>query len=123
MCVGGVYVFDHLERVGCWCAEMDIGGEARPISKHLKASRKGTRGRTHSSLHVTPLSTHLSALLVCCPCAAGDIVNMKELGVWEPLMVKTQTFKTAIEAGGPGVTGGAVLQQSLLQSQNFTAPP
>jgi hypothetical protein len=24
---------------------------------------------------------------------------MKELGVWEPLMVKTQTFKTAIEAG------------------------
>lgn len=28
----------------------------------------------------------------------GDIVDMKELGVWEPLMVKTQTFKTAIEA-------------------------
>ena len=43
------------------------------------------------------------------PCVlhAGDIVNMKELGVWEPLMVKTQTFKTAIEAGGlMVVTGG-----------------
>lgn len=27
---------------------------------------------------------------------------MKELGVWEPLVVKTQTLKTAIEAGTPG---------------------
>jgi len=29
---------------------------------------------------------------------SGDIVDMKELGIWEPLAVKTQTFKTAIES-------------------------
>ena len=28
----------------------------------------------------------------------GVIVDMKELGVWEPLAVKVQTFKTAVEA-------------------------
>ena len=28
---------------------------------------------------------------------AGVLVDMKELGVWEPLSVKEQTFKTAIE--------------------------
>jgi len=28
----------------------------------------------------------------------GVLVNMKEYGVWEPMSVKTQTFKTAIEA-------------------------
>lgn len=27
----------------------------------------------------------------------GELVDMKEYGVWEPAMVKTQTFKTAIE--------------------------
>lgn len=44
-------------------------------------------------------------VLDVCAAASGDIVNMKELGVWEPLMVKTQTFKTAIEAGRRGVGG------------------
>ena len=29
---------------------------------------------------------------------AGTIVDMKELGVWEPYEVKTQTIKTAIES-------------------------
>ncbi len=29
---------------------------------------------------------------------AGTIVDMKELGVWEPYAVKTQTFKTSLEA-------------------------
>lgn len=29
---------------------------------------------------------------------AGNIVDMKELGVWEPYVVKTQTIKTAIES-------------------------
>ena len=41
-----------------------------------------------------------------CPCAthfhetvtAGEIVDMKELGVWEPYEVKTQTIKTAVES-------------------------
>ncbi len=28
----------------------------------------------------------------------GDLVDMKELGIWEPLAVKQQTYKTAIEA-------------------------
>jgi TCP-1/cpn60 chaperonin family len=28
----------------------------------------------------------------------GEIVDMKELGVWEPYMVKVQTLKTSIEA-------------------------
>lgn len=51
---------------------------------------------------------HLLDSLHChCHCgadaAAGEIVDMKELGVWEPLMVKTQTFKTAIEAGELGL--------------------
>lgn len=32
----------------------------------------------------------------CAP--AGDIKDMKELGIWEPYAVKTQTYKTAIEA-------------------------
>jgi T-complex protein 1 subunit gamma len=27
----------------------------------------------------------------------GALVDMKELGIWEPLSVKTQTYKTAIE--------------------------
>jgi len=27
----------------------------------------------------------------------GDVVDMKEFGVWEPFSVKTQTYKTAIE--------------------------
>jgi len=52
---------------------------------------------------------------VVCPVRAGDIVDMKELGVWEPLMVKTQTFKTAIEAGGlrGGGRGGCKLCVSM----------
>ena len=29
---------------------------------------------------------------------AGAITDMKALGVWEPFEVKTQTFKTAVEA-------------------------
>jgi len=29
----------------------------------------------------------------------GTLVDMKTLGVWEPIQVKAQTFKTAIEAG------------------------
>ena len=29
---------------------------------------------------------------------AGSIVDMKELGVWEPLAVKAQTIKTAVES-------------------------
>ena len=29
---------------------------------------------------------------------AGSIVDMKELGVWEPLAVKSQTIKTAVES-------------------------
>lgn len=29
---------------------------------------------------------------------AGEVTNMRELGVWEPLVVKTQTIKTAVEA-------------------------
>lgn len=29
---------------------------------------------------------------------AGKIVDMKELGVWEPLEVKAQTIKTAVES-------------------------
>ena len=28
----------------------------------------------------------------------GDLVDMHELGVWEPFSVKTQTIKTAIES-------------------------
>jgi T-complex protein 1 subunit gamma len=28
----------------------------------------------------------------------GDIVDMKELGIWEPLAVKLQTIKTAIDS-------------------------
>jgi len=28
----------------------------------------------------------------------GEIVDMKQYGVWEPKAVKVQTFKTAIEA-------------------------
>ncbi|KAG1658212.1 hypothetical protein FOA52_009551 [Chlamydomonas sp. UWO 241] len=28
----------------------------------------------------------------------GDVVNMRELGIWEPLAVKTQTIKTAIDS-------------------------
>jgi T-complex protein 1 subunit gamma len=28
----------------------------------------------------------------------GEIVDMKELGVWEPYAVKVQTIKTAVEA-------------------------
>lgn len=31
-------------------------------------------------------------------CIAGNIVDMKDLGVWEPYVVKTQTIKTAIES-------------------------
>ena len=27
----------------------------------------------------------------------GEIVDMKQLGIWEPLSVKLQTYKTAIE--------------------------
>jgi T-complex protein 1 subunit gamma len=27
----------------------------------------------------------------------GDLVDMKEYGIWEPLAVKLQTYKTAIE--------------------------
>jgi T-complex protein 1 subunit gamma len=27
----------------------------------------------------------------------GELVDMKELGVWEPLTVKLQTYKTAVE--------------------------
>ena len=27
----------------------------------------------------------------------GTLIDMKELGVWEPLSVKLQTYKTAIE--------------------------
>ncbi len=29
---------------------------------------------------------------------AGEIVDMKELGVWEPYEVKTQTIKTAVDS-------------------------
>jgi len=32
------------------------------------------------------------------PGAAGAIVDMKELGVWEPYEVKAQTLKTAVES-------------------------
>ena len=28
---------------------------------------------------------------------SGELVDMKQLGIWEPLSVKQQTFKTAIE--------------------------
>lgn len=28
---------------------------------------------------------------------AGTLADMKELGIWEPIAVKQQTFKTAIE--------------------------
>jgi T-complex protein 1 subunit gamma len=27
----------------------------------------------------------------------GTLVDMKELGIWEPLAVKLQTYKTAVE--------------------------
>lgn len=30
----------------------------------------------------------------------GAIVDMKELGVWEPLSVKLQVYKTAVEVSG-----------------------
>ena len=29
---------------------------------------------------------------------SGSIVDMKELGVWEPYQVKAQTLKTAVES-------------------------
>ncbi len=35
----------------------------------------------------------------------GVLADMKELGVWEPIAVKEQTFKTAIEVSG-GVCRG-----------------
>ena len=31
----------------------------------------------------------------------GNIVDMKTLGIWEPLSVKQQTYKTAIEVSAP----------------------
>ena len=45
-----------------------------------------------------------ACLLLVRPCvsdpgaSAGAIVDMKELGVWEPYEVKTQTIKTAVES-------------------------
>lgn len=31
----------------------------------------------------------------------GTLVDMKELGIWEPLAVKLQTYKTAVEVRCP----------------------
>lgn len=31
----------------------------------------------------------------------GTLVDMKELGIWEPLAVKLQTYKTAVEVRHP----------------------
>jgi len=39
---------------------------------------------------------------------SGEIVDMKQLGIWEPLSVKLQTYKTAIE----------VLKESFLFAYN-----
>jgi T-complex protein 1 subunit gamma len=38
-------------------------------------------------------------LLLCLSCfSTGEICDMREAGVWEPLVVKTQTIKTSVEA-------------------------
>lgn len=34
----------------------------------------------------------------------GTLVDMKELGIWEPLAVKLQTYKTAVEVRHPRYT-------------------
>lgn len=34
----------------------------------------------------------------------GTLVDMKELGIWEPLAVKLQTYKTAVEVRHPKVS-------------------
>ena len=31
----------------------------------------------------------------------GTLVDMRELGIWEPLAVKLQTYKTAVEVRRP----------------------
>lgn len=37
-------------------------------------------------------------VMLLCVCVAGEIADMKQLGVWEPTAVKAQTFKTSIES-------------------------
>ena len=39
----------------------------------------------------------------------GVLADMRELGIWEPLSVKVQTFKTAIEVGKWSIGGPVVL--------------
>ncbi len=57
--------------------------------KNFSWGVNGTEGDLHYSLppHPPPLT----------PLRTGTICDMKELGVWEPMLVKTQTIKTAIE--------------------------
>ena len=71
---------------------------------------------------------------------AGEIVDMKVLGVWEPFVVKTQTVKTAIESAtvllriddivsgiqkkskpGPGQTPGPQVDDPDQVSRNLRA--
>ena len=41
---------------------------------------------------------HAAAGCLISPCAAGEIVDMQQLGVWEPYAVKVQTIQTAVES-------------------------
>jgi T-complex protein 1 subunit gamma len=41
-------------------------------------------------------SASIDQALLSCP--AGEITDMRAAGVWEPLVVKSQTIKTSIEA-------------------------
>lgn len=40
----------------------------------------------------------ICVLTHCLLSSAGEITDIRALGVWEPLAVKTQTLKTSIEA-------------------------
>ena len=53
----------------------------------------------------------------------GVLADMEQLGVWEPLAVKEQIFKTAIEVSEPAIIGSMGCPFVWCVTNNVCVPP
>jgi chaperonin GroEL (HSP60 family) len=89
------------------------GGNAQQAAERLGTSAASlSRWRSGNTRPRAQQEQRLRALVD----GTGDLVDMKQLGIWEPLAVKQQTYKTAIEVCQISMTSRSN-QNMLFQSQ------
>mmetsp|Transcript_17862 Transcript_17862/g.50309 ORF Transcript_17862/g.50309 Transcript_17862/m.50309 type:complete len:559 (-) Transcript_17862:64-1740(-) len=86
----------HLEGVEAWPYRA-VGSALEVIPRTLAENCGANVIRTITKLRAKHMEGH-DASTFGIDGHTGQIVDMKELGVWEPYAVKIQTFKTAIES-------------------------